>query len=376
MSALRILHVFSTFAPGGPQVRSVELMNHLGPDFEHSICAMDNVTSAAPRIRPNVRFEILPALPKSVPGVLRSAPGLFRRTRPDLLITYNWGAIDVALAAALHRPCPLLHAEDGFGADEANGLKSRRVWARRIVLKAAHGIVVPSHTLERIALDRYKLPRSRIIYLANGVDIETFAPHQDPSAKARFALPPESFVIGSVGHLRAEKDYPNLIRAFARIADPRARLMLVGDGPCREDLASLSKTLGCADRIRFAGLLNETATTYQAMDLFVLSSTTEQMPVALLEAMASGLPAVCTDVGDCASMLDRTAPPFVVPPSQPQALTNAIQVLMEDHELRRAAAAANRRICVSRFNKETMIEKYRRLYLSTAGRLPGGLAEL
>ncbi|MBI4892552.1 MAG: glycosyltransferase [Acidobacteria bacterium] len=368
MSALKILHVFSTFAPGGAQVRTLELMNHLGNDFEHWICSMDGVTTAAARIASGVSYHLLPPLPRGTLPAIQMAPAMFRQVAPDLLVTYNWGAMDVAMAAALHRPCPFLHTEDGFGADEAQRLKLRRVLTRRIVLKAAYGVAVPSRTLERIALERYRVPPRKVLYLPNGVDVSTFAPRSNAAAREAFQLPPHSLVVGSVGHLRAEKDFGNLIRAFARLPHENARLLLVGDGPCRDDLAALARQLGCAERVCFAGLLREPALAYDAMDIFALSSATEQMPVALLEAMSSGLPAVCTNVGDCAEMLDRSEPPFIVPPAQPGHLAAALETLLADAGLRRTTGEHNRDRCLHRFSKDLMIEDYRQTYLRAGGR--------
>src|SRR3954464_11658249 len=123
---LRILHVFSTFAAGGPQVRTCDLMNRLGPDFSHLVMAVDGQPGAASRIGAHVACEILP--PPAGKGSLAYPWALYRvlrAIRPDLLVTYNWGAFDAVIAGALSSICAVLHAEDGFGPDEALGLKRR-----------------------------------------------------------------------------------------------------------------------------------------------------------------------------------------------------------------------------------------------------------
>lgn len=373
MSPLRVLHVFSTFAPGGPQVRTVDLMHCLGPSFTHVVAAMDGVTTAAARISGEVQFKLIEAPPAggTVSRAL-AARHLLLKTRPELVITYNWGAIEAAMGARLGTGIPLLHAEDGFGADESSGLKPRRVWTRRLVLRGAAGVVVPSRTLERIALEQYRLPRDKVIYIANGVDTERFAPRAGGAAKQALGIDEAVPVIGTVGHLRPEKNLVLLVEAFARLERKDARLLIAGGGPCGLELQAAAGRLGCAGRVVFTGMLADTTAVYEAMDVFALSSDTEQMPVALLEAMASGLPAVCTDVGDCAAMLEAGAPPFIVPAGDAGALAAALDCLLGDAALRSRAGEANRRRAVTAYSRAEMIARYRRLYLETAGRKTAG----
>jgi glycosyltransferase involved in cell wall biosynthesis len=368
---VRLLHVFPTFDLGGAQVRTVDLMASLGPGFSHQVAALDGHTAAAERVAPEVEFRLTAAPERA--NALSSCIRLRRmllRVKPDLLLTYNWGAIEAAIGARLNTGIPFLHAEDGFGTDEALGLKARRVWTRRVVLRGAAGVVVPSRKLERIALEQYRLPREKVVYIPNGVDTDQFAPRQDAGAKAAFGIDPAAPVIGTVGHLRSEKRLTLLIEAVARLRDAGARLLIVGGGPGLSELQAKAAHWGCAERVVFAGMLADTAPAYAAMDVFAMSSATEQMPIALLEAMASGLPAVCTDVGDCAYMMEQERPPFIVPPGDAGALAGALDRLLGDEELRRETGRANRLIAEKRFSRDEMIERYRELYLWVAGRGP------
>lgn len=367
MKPVRLLHIFSTFAPGGPQVRTVDLMNALGVEFDHTVIAMDNVTTAAARVFPEVGFRLLGSpRAESTLATAQAVRGLLRRHRPDVMLTYNWGAIEAAMGARW-AGCPLIHAEDGFGPEEATRRLPRRIWTRRLVLRGAKATVVPSRTLERIALSEYRLPPARVLYIPNGIDLSRFAPGRRPDVAVRLGLTPGVPVIGAVGHLRAEKNLPLMLRAFARLEAGQAQLLLVGDGPCRSELESLAGDLGCAGRTCWAGSVQDTAPLYGAMDLFAMSSSTEQMPVALLEAMGSGLPAVCTDVGDCAAMLGSGERPFIVPAGEPEALAASFAALLRDHAGRARAGENNRQRCQSLYDRASMIRHYRELYLSSIG---------
>ena len=111
-------------------------------------------------------------------------------------------------------------------------------------------------------------------------------------------------VIGTVAALREEKDLGRLIRAFAITSSQTpARLVIVGDGPERAGLEQLVARLDVGDRVSFTGHRDDTPSLYSGFDLFALTSDTEQMPMSVIEAMASGLPVVSTDVGDVRAML-------------------------------------------------------------------------
>ncbi len=166
-----LLHAFSTFQLGGPQARFVQLANALGPAYEHHIVAMDNRFDAGERLSANVRWQPVQMTVKK--GGLLANRSVCRqqlqRLKPDLLLSYNWGAIEWA-AANLPRVVPQVHVEDGFGPEEATTQLPRRVWTRRVLLGLGRvPVVVASRRLEAIAKDIWKLPHARVRFLANGV---------------------------------------------------------------------------------------------------------------------------------------------------------------------------------------------------------------
>ena len=300
-----LLHAFSTFQLGGPQARFVQLANALGPDYEHHIVAMDNRFDAAARLGSHVRWKPVELMVKK--GGLLANRSLcrqqLRRLRPDLLLSYNWGAIEWA-AANWPRLLPQVHVEDGFGPDEASTQLPRRVWARRVLLGLGRvPMVVASRRLEQIATEQWKLSSARVHFLANGVAL----PASMPMPKASGIL-----CIGTVAGLRPEKNIARLLRAFSELrAECPARLVVVGDGPLRGALEALARSLGIASDVEFTGYVADPVSRLAEFDLFALSSDTEQLPIALLEAMASGLPVVATRVGDIGAILADVSPETV-----------------------------------------------------------------
>ena len=121
-------------------------------------------------------------------------------------------------------------------------------------------------------------------------------------------------MIGTVAALRPEKNLARLLRAFRLVADVMpARLVIAGDGPERPGLEQLTRDLGLSGLVRFTGHLDDPAALYRTLDIFALSSDTEQMPLSVIEAMASGLPVAATAVGDVAAMLAAENQAFVTP---------------------------------------------------------------
>ena len=353
----RLLHVFSTFAVGGPQVRFCTLAERLGPSLHHDIVAMDGNLACRERLAPQVSagFPGLDINKGDTFGNVRRFWQVLRARRPDLLVTYNFGAIEWALANLLARR-PHVHIEDGFGPEERSRQIPRRVWLRRLALRRAT-VAVPSRTLWRVATDVWRLDYTRVRYLPNGIFLPRFAAGGD-----RPNWPGTGPVIGTVAALRAEKNLARLLHAFALVSrEIPARLVIVGDGPERPALEALATTLGIAGAVHFAGHLTEPAAAYRGFDIFTLSSDTEQMPLAVLEAMAAGLPVAASGVGDVASMLAEANRPFVTA-LDPPALAAALKTLLERPELRRALGAANRARAERDYDEAAMVRGYATLF--------------
>jgi glycosyltransferase involved in cell wall biosynthesis len=364
-----ILHVFSTFAPAGPEMRTVNLIGALGREYRHSIVAMDGRTDARERLSRDVSVEILESPPKAGSlATIRRLRALIARSRPDLLCSYNWGAFDAVFAARSLGFAHTIHHEDGFNADEAAEFKRRRVLARRWFLPRVRRVIVPSKRLLGIATSVWKLAPDHVRYVPNGIRLDRFAARDGrPELRDALAIPRGALVVGYVGHLRPEKNPLRLLKACARVdRELDMHVLILGDGPERaamEDLAA--KTASLYGRVHFAGHQSETRDYYRAMDVFAISSDTEQMPVALLEAMASSLPVVSTDVGDVRDMLPAAQGEFVVPLAEHETawpLAEKITEMLRDPASRAALGAANRSQVERRFTFDAMLASYRANY--------------
>jgi len=360
-----VLSVFATFAVGGPQVRFAALANRYGPRYRHLIVAMDGNTACRERLSPSldVSFPAVPIRKGATLVNLRNFRRFLRACRPDMLVTNNWGSIEWALAnlPLPRRPAPArhVHIEDGFGPEERDHQIRRRVLTRRLALRWST-VALPSQTLTQIATTIWRLDPQRVLTIPNGIDLARFRGPHDPAVAAGWRG--EGPVVATVAALRAEKNLGRLLRAFAIATRTRpARLVIVGDGPERTGLERLAADLGLADRVSFLGHSTDPAAFYPGFDLFALSSDTEQMPIAVIEAMAAGLAVAATDVGDVRAMLAETNAPCIVARDD-AALASSLAVLLDDPALRARAGAANRARAVEAFDQERMFAAYAALF--------------
>lgn len=363
-----VLHVFPSFGIGGVPLRMVSVMNHFGKQFRHTIAALDDKFDAASGIAVEVDAQLVP-LRQRDRGMLRNIiydARTLRCVRADLLVTYNWGSIEWAMANRLTGASRHIHFEDGFGKDEADAQLRRRVLFRRWALARCSKIVVPSHQLENLAHRVWKLPRQRVAFVPNGVNLDRFAkPASDKIVG--FAKRPGEVIIGTVAPLRPEKNIGRLLRAFASLEHPAgARLVVAGDGSERAGLEQLAKALGVADSVVFTGHVAP-ETVLGRFDIFAMSSDTEQMPITILEAMAASRPVVSVDVGDVKSMVCEENRQFIVPRDDVAGLTAILARLLRQPASCAEIGRKNRERVAAEFSLDRMFSAYSEIF--AAGRL-------
>lgn len=368
------LHVFSTFAPAGQELRSAALMMAMDPNIRHSVISCSGNVETADIIGDQADLTLLPFA--NDPGPLsgmRAMRRILREQDPDLLLTYNWGAMDATFAARALRYPHHVHHEDGFNADEAQRLKARRNWARRLTLQSAE-LIVPSRRLETIAREVWKLRKVNLI--SNGVRFDRFA--RDASKRAAFrkthGIPADAFVVGTVAHFRPVKALHRMIDAVAQVALEDERpivLVLVGDGEqmgaLRERAAARCPRPGT---VIFAGLLSDPSEAYCGFDVLGLSSESEQQPVSILEAMASSLPIVATAVGDVEHIVPPEGRSYLVDPQLPeesivQGLARSLQTLGNARGEAQALGEACYAWAKERFSFKAMLQAYESIFART-----------
>ena len=358
-SCEHVLHIFPSFGIGGVPLRMVRIINHLGKRFRHTVIALDNNFEAAAGVAGDIDVKLL-SMQRSRRGALRAVAGsvlALRRLRPDLLLTYNWGAIEWAMASRLLPVSRHVHLEAGFGKGEADSQIPRRVLFRRWALARCALVVVPSRSLEDLARRVWRLPVTRVAYVPNGVDTVRFS-SPDRGGVPGFTRRPNELVIGTVAPLRPEKNVGRLLRVFATLENSlTVRLVVAGDGIERGSLERLAAELGIAQRVIFTGQVTPESV-LGTFDIFALSSDTEQMPNALLEAMAASRAIAAVDVGDVKRIVCEDNREFIIARDDVPGFAAAITRLARDPKIRDALGMKNRHRVTAEFSQERMFSAY------------------
>jgi glycosyltransferase involved in cell wall biosynthesis len=184
------------------------------------------------------------------------------------------------------------------------------------------------------------------------------------SLRPGLGLDPDAIVIGSVGRLVPIKDLPLLVRAFALVAAERdcVHLLIAGDGPEREHLAALGRSLGVSTRLHLIGWCSDLQRLYASCDLVALTSINEGTPVALIEAMAAGLPVVATSVGGVPDVIEHGVTGMLVSAREPAAFAECLRSLISDETARRQMGQRARQRAAERFTSSRLIDDIDRLY--------------
>lgn len=293
---------------------------------------------------------------------------LLRRERVGILHTHLFGSNTLGRLLGRLGGVPVVIAHEHWST-----ISPREAQVDRLLYRLSSHILVPSNASMRLLMQTEKMPASMISVLYNGVDTDRYAP---PSLEARqearseFGIQDDTLLFGVVGRLSPEKGgVDTLIRAIYRLREqkPNVRLLVVGDGPIRAGLEKLNAELqagtpGQGSPVTFAGARQNIPRLLGAMDVFVLPSLNEALPIVLLEAMAVGLPVVATRVGGVPEIVHDGTTGLLVPPGDEDALTATLNRLAEDPPLRDKIAEAGREQVRNEFTIKQMVRNIEALY--------------
>jgi len=364
---LRIAHVVFSLGVGGLETGLINLLRHLDPDeFEHRILCMKDLGPNTEKARDlGVEVEKIGDLESRNRTIIFKLARCFRRWRPRIVHSRNFGCLDAVIAARLARVPRVVHGEHGWDTFDLEGRSRKRSLIRSCVSPLVHRYVTVSDHLNAWLSGHRGFFAGKVSTIRNGVDAERFQPTPRDHA-------PESpgLTVGTVGRLVPIKDQANLIDAFMELAPdyPGVRLLIVGDGPLHADLKTQVAASDHSDRVTFAGQSDRVEEHYARMDVFALPSLNEGISNTILEAMASGLPVVATDVGGNPELVQDGVTGSLVPRRDPRALARALRVYLDDPALARAQGGAGRVRAEREFSIPRMAADYRRLYLELAGR--------
>ncbi|WP_088283696.1 TIGR03088 family PEP-CTERM/XrtA system glycosyltransferase [Ideonella sp. A 288] len=366
------MHVVYRFDVGGLENGVVNLINHMPADaYRHMVVAMTEVTDFKDRIRrDDVQFV---ALHKPLGHGIKLYPRLFRmfrELRPAIVHTRNLAALEAVVPAWAAGVPVRVHGEHGRDVDDLDGTRRRYQWMRRVYRPFVTRYIALSRDLAGYLVDKVGVPPGRVAQIYNGVDTARFRPAPEPRTAIAGCPFNESglWLVGTVGRMQTVKDQPTLARAFIealRLAPAlrsRLRLVMVGDGPLRAQAQALLNDAGVGDLCWLPGERGDVADVMRGLSCFVLPSLAEGISNTILEAMASGLPVIATDVGGNAELVARGRTGEIVQANDPQAMAAALVRLASDPARAAEFGAEGRAEVERRFSLQAMVHAYRSLY--------------
>ena len=375
------MHVLDSLAMGGTERMLINLVNRMDAGrFEHVICCVSRKGEGASHLNPEVRCLDMGKGSARDWLMPRKIANLLRVERPDVVHTRSWSGVDGVLAQQLaklnQRSGRLVHSEHGRNMPNIHTepLKGRVI--RRMIYHLADEVFAVSAELRDHFCRETGFPAARMRVIPNGVEIAKFDQADPQGVREELGIEANDFVIGMVARLNPTKDLLTLVRAFARLSqttpERKPRLVLVGEGQERRKVEQFAAEQNLQRAIILTGTRDDVPRLLRAMDVFVLSSFSEGMSGAVLEAMGARLPVVATNVGSNSELVSEGETGFLVEPRDETTMAERLARLMANRELARQLGEAGRRRLEQSYGIETMVQRYEELYLSLARRSSKG----
>jgi glycosyltransferase involved in cell wall biosynthesis len=295
-------------------------------------------------------------------GLIPKIARWLRHEQADLLHTHNAAAhFYGALGARVARTGGTLHTKHGRDWPD----QPRKVLLNRISALFTNKLIAVSRNGYDVAREIEKVPARKLMVIHNGIDTRRFTPDKTGDGTDPIpGIPAGAPVIGTVARLSPEKDQHTLLEAFAKMCESGSGcyLVIAGDGPERKALAAHAESLPCGDKVVFLGAVENVPSLLKRITVFVLTSLTEGISLALLEAAASGIPSVVTDAGGNAEVIEDGISGFVVPPGQPAPIAEKLAQLISDESLRGSMGLNARKRVEQHFSLANMTAHYETLY--------------
>ncbi|MBX3394886.1 MAG: glycosyltransferase [Phycisphaerae bacterium] len=370
-STVRVVLLTSSLERGGAERQVVELANALDSSQYHvHVVSLSTENPLASDLRDAAsRLVVVPKQRRfDLPLVFKIAR-LLRKLKADVVHSFMFDAEIVGRLSGRLARVPAVVCSNRC---PHHGRGRFKRWVSRVTEPCFDVMIANSWAGMAFERDEQGVGANKLCVVPNGIDVNRFFPGRREDIRAALGVGPETVAIGMFAHFRGNKDHATLINAFAGLArGPRpVRLILVGGadgagpefihGQCRAQV----DRLGLTDQVSFLGARSDVADLYHAMDVKALSTLFEGTPNAVLEAMASGLPVVASDVCDNRRIVQDGVNGFIVPPRDSITLADRLKRLVDDADLRARLGASARQRAEREYSVSTLARRTAAVYLS------------
>ncbi|MFT4613216.1 MAG: sugar transferase (PEP-CTERM/EpsH1 system associated) [Bacteroidia bacterium] len=374
-----VVHIIYMLSSGGLENGLVNIINRCPTDrYRHAIISLTTADHFAERITvEGVEIFQLHKREGHDLAMYRRLRALLQELRPDIVHSRNMAALEAQLSGFALRGIKRVHGEHGREVGDVDGTNRKYLLLRRFMRLFMHRYITVSKDLERWLIASVGVRPEIVTQVYNGVDSQKFTP---ATVKPLALLPrhwqerDDILVVGTVGRLTPVKDQQLLLRALAQLcrqhpdlAD-RLRLLMVGDGPLREQLTQLSAELGIDEQVWWAGDRADIPELLGAIDVFVLPSLGEGISNTVLEAMACGLPVVATAIGGNLELVEPGVNGELFPVGDEQALVDVLAGLLRSDTMRKRLGDNARKRVTQGHNWDSTVAQYLDVYDALIGR--------
>ena len=372
-----VAHIMYRFDTGGLENGIVNLINHMPADrYRHAVIALTEVTEFRQRImRDDVEFISLNKAPGHGIWLFPKLFVLFRRLRPAIVHSRNLAALEAQLPAWAAGVPVRIHGEHGRDAGDLDGSNVTYQCVRRFYRPFVSYYLALSQDLREYLTTRINIAEDKVLQIYNGVDTDRFHPvGLDQSIPNCPFSRSDYWIVGTIGRMQTVKNQPMLARAFIRALEidsslsRRLRLVMIGDGPLRTECRQLLEAARISDLAWLPGERNDVAEIMRGLDCFVMPSLGEGISNTILEAMASGLPVIATNVGGNADLVAAGVTGEIVPSADCNALAHQIVLLANSPDRARRMGQLGRARVEEKFSMNAMVAAYLGTYDKLLGR--------
>ncbi len=369
---LVIAHVIYHLGVGGLENGLVNLINHIPKDeYHHLIICLTESSEFSQRIS-NDKVEII-ELHKN-PG--QDWKAMFRfyqilqQRKVDIVHTRNLAAIEYQLPAFLAGVKGRIHSEHGWDVFDPEGNNRKYQILRRVLSCLIHVLIPLSRHIENYLVEKVGVPENKIVRICNGVDDNKFfsVSGAELVSDCPFTKNPDAVYFGTVGRMHGVKDQITLVRAFIHLLETKPELKgqvyltLVGDGPLKQQAESMLVESGLNQFVWLPGARKDIAKIMQSLTVFVLPSQAEGISNTILEAMATGLPVIATDVGGNSELVENDRNGYLVPALDPETMSAAMFKMLDDLEKTRKMGQKSLEKVQEKFSIRAMVSQYIKVY--------------
>jgi sugar transferase (PEP-CTERM/EpsH1 system associated) len=360
-----IMHLIYRLDVGGLEKVMLECIAGTQKDFRHIVVCLKDASEFANHLPTNVEVIELHKPEGNSVKIYLTFWRLLRRLKPDVLHTYNIATLEFQPFAWLARVKGRIHAEHGRDISDPQGKNSKYKLLRKLVSPFVDKFVAVSDDLYQWLNQDVGLNKNKTQLIYNGVNVDKFVPNNSSESN-------DKLVFGTVARLAPIKNHKFMLNAVHAMLQNNPQcagsfeLRIIGDGPLRQELLNQIENLQLSQHVFLLGEKHDITEQLQQMNVFVLSSQAEGIPISVLEAQATGLAIIATKVGGLPELISSESQGLLVESENVQQLATAMSRLLASPEEIIRQGATNREFIKRSFSTPIMVDAYRTLYYKAA----------